>query len=86
MKAIVWTCDRCGLSAERPYRTVIVEDYSPKAVRAGFEPEKPADWWGFSDDESVIDVCPNCTTAGERADQLLSEAASAVMFDPGGEA
>lgn len=82
MKAIVLACDRCGTTVTSPYETFIVEDYSPKAIRCGIGPTfDPADWAELADDQAVTDVCPDCLTAGERADRLFREVACDVMLN-----
>jgi hypothetical protein len=85
MKAELWVCDRCGRMVETPAEVVIVAEYTPAAVRCAALGDAPPGWLAFADDETVTDACPNCVTAGERADQAFAEAEATVLFGDEGE-
>ena len=46
MKARVWTCDRCGTTVAVPYETLIVEEWSPKAIRKRVRAAGPGELGG----------------------------------------
>lgn len=82
MKGMIWGCDRCGATVAAPFEIVVCDDYSPKAIRSERRRD-PAGWLELADDVSVVDVCPNCVTAGERVDQLLNELDADLVFGEG---
>ena len=77
----IWKCDRCASAIERERDVVVLaHSGSPRAVRNPQDETHPEGWEEYANDETVIDVCPNCLTDEERADSVLREVEADVYF------
>lgn len=69
MRTTTWTCDRCGSTAITSESDAINTEGD-----ANVDPGAPLGWREYWQDGELdaIDVCPNCVTDEERANDLLT--------------
>ncbi len=84
MRNMVWICDRCETSVAVPDETILVKDFDgTRAARS-----QPDEWifglngWTeqYADEDTVIDVCPDCITTEEHIERVIREATAPVYF------
>jgi hypothetical protein len=86
MKAMVWTCDRCGSSVEVPREVVIEQPWGLAAEAEPYHWRKPPVGWTVQVNSNMAgdlleDVGDGCLTAEERAGQVLEAAELTVLGD-----